>query len=131
MFTLKNRRLHEALDEFSDGDFSLAMKRAERDSEGKWFLVTFNLSEGILVQTYIRDYELQEVPRFKPMEWNSFPEIQPPIGAPMMVETYEGERVLWCGCALFNSRTWKTFDGKPIALEEGQKLRFKAWGVEQ
>ena len=90
-FRLKDKNLQVQLDALSDGDFSKRLHHANHD-DGMIF-VEFGEkleSPGFDLHRFnlaFFDDEVKEIHRYNPHGWNAFPEVEPPEGVLMRVES--------------------------------------------
>ena len=88
-YMLKDRQLQQKLDELTNGEFSKRLNAEPRDAYNS-FPVEFRLSPGISLHLYIMQFAIQPIPNYDPSGWNRFPEVTPPEGVWMRVETDVG-----------------------------------------
>lgn len=92
-YRLRDRKLQQKLDELSHGAFSEMLKTMGR------FLVekpatNIQLGESrFSVTLFKEDFEVE--PEYDPDDWNVFPDVTPPEGVLMRVETKGGRK--FCG----------------------------------
>ena len=102
-YRLKDQDLQHHLDAISDGEFSEALRSGiEFDKDG-FAVVPFGFSKhdnnkalitGKFTVTLCKD-EVYELADYDPNAWNYFPEVTPPEGVLMRVETKTGRN--FCG----------------------------------
>ena len=95
-YRLKDRELQRKLDEITKGEFS---KNLYKRDDNLFHSFSGNLLTTHLGKTnyYERKFgfwffpnEIEEVPQYDPTKWNRFPEVTPPEGVWMRVETDMG-----------------------------------------
>lgn len=96
-YRLKDSDLQHHLDAISDGAFSECLKVDLFFFEDGVTRINFGKKFGYASQfsVLILKDELEELPEYNPDDWNKFPEVTPPEGVLMRVET-EGVRK-FCG----------------------------------
>ena len=126
-FRLKDKNLQVQLDALSDGDFSKRLQHANHD-DGMIF-VEFGEkleSPGFDLHRFnlaFFDDEVEEIHRYNPHGWNSFPEVEPPEGVWMRCETdvnaieHKIRHV-----AKFDGREWRDYLSKQVVVH-----RFRPW----
>lgn len=76
--------------------------------------------------------DLKVVPEYDPNNWNMFPDVEPPTGVMMRVETFKGDHVTLRRCGFWDGRQWE-FPGcnhtKISYLVDGgdSNMRFRPW----
>lgn len=139
-YQLKDQELQKKLDEISDGDFSRALRRlVELDipvSEpiymafGDMQLCGFADGFGNLRRFSIcllKD-DLKIVKEYNPNDWNNYPDVTPPEGVLMRIETKVGRK--FCGYyhTFAEGGCWCYEDGTvcPEALSKSVE-RYRTW----
>lgn len=125
-YRLRDRKLQQKLDELSHGTFSEMLKTMGR------FLVekpatNIQLGESRFTVTLFKeDFEVE--PEYDPNDWNVFPDVTPPEGVLMRVETKGGRK--FCGYyhTFAEGGCWCYEDGTicPEAISESVK-RYRSW----
>lgn len=125
-YRLRDRKLQQKLDELSHGAFSEMLKTMGR------FLVekqatNIQLGESRFTVTLFKeDFEVE--PEYDPNDWNVFPDVTPPEGVLMRVETKGGRK--FCGYyhTFAEGGCWCYEDGTicPEAISESVK-RYRSW----
>lgn len=106
-YRLKDKELQKTLDEISNGGFSRSLNETLRrlgHDNGHRFLIDFceTVTEYGLSQRYSArfwGYEIEEAAEYNPNGWNNYPEVTPPTGVLMRVETKGGGRF----CAMYRN----------------------------
>lgn len=138
-YRLKDRELHQKLDDISSGDFSKQLQdEASRmfASDRKVGLVCFGPDARLRI-TLNRD-EIEDGPRCDPHKWNRWPDVTPPEGVPMRFELYsqeEGEDTpesrggdcVWRGCVTRDGNRLVSSELTYLAFDEGDTGRFRPW----
>nr|DAQ13875.1 MAG TPA: hypothetical protein [Caudoviricetes sp.] len=97
---LKDRELEKKLNEISEGDFSVELRKIKEIDVGVYIGFGATSEEGGFLNNdyyykkykmFIPSYELEEVPEYNPNAWNEFPKVKPPYNVMMRVETYTGQ----------------------------------------
>ena len=100
--------------------------RDEKD-ENKQVDVLFSTSNQLLGRLYFKRKMIEDVPEYDPNKWNEYPDVTPPEGILMRVETVCG-KCAYKKCAIFDEGTWKNErEGKPTGLLLGEVKRFRPW----
>lgn len=125
-YRLRDRKLQQKLDELSHGAFSEMLKTMGR------FLVekpatNIQLGESRFTVTLFKeDFEVE--PEYDPNDWNSYPDVTPPEGVLMRVETEGGKK--FCGYyhSFAEGGCWCYEDGTvcPEAISKSVK-RYRSW----
>lgn len=143
-YRLKDQELQKKLDEISDGEFSKNLHKFDENHFasywGKTIFFTINEDddgEELEESKHIREPqfgvwfnigEIEEVPEYDPNAWNSFPEVTPPEGVRMRVETEGGRK--FCGYyhTFAEGGCWCYEDGTvcPEAISKSVK-RYRTW----
>ncbi len=125
-YRLRDRKLQQKLDELSHGAFSEMLKTMGR------FLVekpatNIQLGESRFTVTLFKE-DLEIAPEYNPHDWNIFPDVTPPEGILMRVETKGGRK--FCGYyhTFAEGGCWCYEDGTicPEAISESVK-RYRSW----
>ena len=130
---LKDRKLHEKLDEATDCDFSRQLINAV---ESKSMKANFTIGESKFT-FHVREDDIEDVPVFDPMNWNGYPTVIPPKNVWMRVECERIDTILGIRikvvkirrCAKFvelkGRDEWVGTDGEPL---DGEYVkRFRLW----
>lgn len=143
-YRLKDQELQKKLDEISDGEFSKNLHKFDENHFasywGKTIFFTINEDddgEELEESEHIREPqfgvwfnigEIEEVPEYNPNEWNSYPDVTPPEGVLMRVETEGGRK--FCGYyhSFAEGGCWCYEDGTvcPEAISKSVK-RYRPW----
>lgn len=130
---LKDRKLHEKLDEATDCDFSRQLVNAV---ESKSMKADFTIGESKFT-FHVREDDIEDVPAFDPMNWNDYPAVIPPKNVWMRVECERIDTILGIRikvvkirrCAKFvefkGRDEWVGTDGEP--LDDDYVKRFRLW----
>ena len=131
-YRLKDQELQKKLDDLSDGDFSRQLNEESLDGCSPDF--TFRVRFGGQVGTcfrYSAVFRVDEImiqEGYDPNAWNKFPEVTPPDGVLMRVETGGGRK--FCGYYHFFAEggCWCYEDGTvcPEAISKSVK-RYRPW----
>lgn len=73
------------------------------------------------IDFYLHEYE--ELKEYNPNDWNSYPEVTPPDGVLMRVETEDDVKI--CGYLDYLDNCWHYSDGTPFDIENVK--RFRPW----
>lgn len=142
-YRLKNQELQKQLDEISDGDFSLQLEEHLQDIKCNGitdadYRVFFGELSGRaeMVNRFsmlLYEHEVEQIKEYDPNDWNDYPEVTPPEGVWMRVETENVttgkiNRV----CAMLRDGNWHTSElGRAIDLVEFAAAlkvkRFRPW----
>ena len=96
-YRLKDQEFQKRLDELTNGDFT---KKLESEARKKFV----DILNQYVVQVYFGDFdiftnrfsvvfrldEVEEIPEYDPNSWNPYPDVAPPEGVWMRVETANG-----------------------------------------
>lgn len=118
-YRLKDAALQKKLDELSKGAFSelIATSGGVFAREDKSLL---KLGNGrFIVVLHKEDFEAV----YNPDDWNNYPEVTPPDGVLMRVETEDDVKV--CGYFDYLDGCWHYSDGTPFDIENVK--RFRPW----
>lgn len=125
-YRLRDRKLQQKLDELSNGAFSEMLK-----TMGKFLAKkpanNVQLGESRFTVTLFKeDFEIAS--EYDPNDWNSYPDVTPPEGVLMRVETKGGRK--FCGYyhTFAEGGCWCYEDGTvcPEAISESVK-RYRSW----
>lgn len=130
-FKLKNQTQQAEIEEkFPEFDKHLQKQcQKQMDDETDFVLITFKPSENSRVVIAIPKEEVLVTPEYNPDAWNDFPEVTPPEGILMRVETKTGGRF----CATVKDGRWivdtqiKDPEGGMILAEIDDVKRFRPW----
>ena len=137
-YRLKDRELQRKLDEISEGDFSRALKdeRFEfvqrQGSDGRFVRVRFGnryVGTEWFLRIYVadfREWEFEKAELYDPNSWNRFPEVTPPEGVWMRVETDMGFGFK----ARYQFGDWLDNRNDIIGAKDGidgSSIRFRPW----
>ena len=140
-YRLKDAELQKKLDEISDGDFSRQIESRLQNIRGRGTTdADYRLFFGELPGRYeivnrfsmlLYEHEIEVFEEYNPNDWNSYPEVTPPEGVLMRVETEGGDKFRgyfhtfpdgvgrWC-CVCFTPRH--------MPLHETEKVkRYRLW----
>lgn len=143
-YRLKDQELQKKLDEISDGEFSKSLHKFDENHFasywGKTIFFTINEDddgEELEESEHIREPqfgvwfnigEIEEVPEYDPNAWNSYPDVTPPEGVLMRIETKGGRK--FCGYyhTFAEGGCWCYEDGTvcPEAISKSVK-RYRTW----
>lgn len=143
-YRLKDQELQKKLDEISDGEFSKNLHKFDENHFasywGKTIFFTINEDddgEELEESKHIREPqfgvwfnigEIEEVPEYNPNNWNNYPDVTPPEGVLMRVETTTGSK--FCGYyhTFAEGGCWCYEDGTvcPEALSKSVE-RYRPW----
>ena len=129
-YRLKDRELQRKLDEISNGDFSLKLQEKPESPLSPDFVeVGFSREKGKVVRCFTATFrfdDIEEVPEYDPTKWNRFPEVTPPEGVWMRVETDMGFGFK----ARFQFGDWLDSRNDIIGEKDGidgSSIRFRPW----
>lgn len=138
MYRLKNKKLQEQLNKLSGGEFGKAISEGGRllyDDSGYLRKVEFGpyVGRSVLTRRFALVFEtsdIEEVPEYKPQEWNDFEKVIPPENELMRCEWIDEEGDLLRGCAkyLFDQEGngwWIVSDEVGTMLKK--VIRFRRW----
>jgi hypothetical protein len=140
-YRLKDQELQRHLDAISDGDFSRQIEGNLQNIKGRGTTdADYRLFFGELPGRYeivnrfsilLYEHEIEVFEEYDPNDWNNFPEVTPPDGVLMRVETVGGDTFRgyfhtfpdgvgrWC-CVCFTPRH--------MPLHETEKVkRYRPW----
>lgn len=84
--------------------------------------------KGILGKLVFDEFELEDIPEYNPHEWNNYPEVTPPEGVPMRVESkkFQNSKIVFTReCAIFRNGEWTHPEiGYPMVRKS---CRFRPW----
>lgn len=143
-YRLKDQELQKKLDEISDGEFSKNLHKFDENHFasywGKTIFFTINEDddgEELEESKHIREPqfgvwfnigEIEEVPEYNPNNWNNYPDVTPPEGVLMRVETTTSSK--FCGYyhTFAEGGCWCYEDGTvcPEALSKSVE-RYRPW----
>lgn len=99
-YRLKDQELQKKLDEITDGDFSECLEKGAVDQFCRVGSIGVtcgrfgcNGHPRLKIDFYLHEYE--ELKEYNPNDWNSYPDVTPPEGVLMRVETTTGSK--FCG----------------------------------
>lgn len=125
-YRLRDRKLQQKLDELSHGAFSEMLKTMGRFLVGKP-ATNIQLGESRFTVTLFKE-DLEIASEYNPHDWNIFPDVTPPEGVLMRVETKGGRK--FCGYyhTFAEGGCWCYEDGTicPEAISESVK-RYRSW----
>lgn len=134
-YRLKDQELQKHLDAISGGDFSIRFNKFRPISIQKdtaiYFVFGSMQREGFAdgfgnfrrFQICLLGDELEAQPEYNPDDWNNFPEVTPPDGVLMRVETEDDVKI--CGYLDYLDNCWHYSDGTPFDIENVK--RFRPW----
>ena len=129
-YRLKDRELQKKLDEISNGDFSLKLQERPESSLSPNFVeVGFSREKGKIVRCFTATFrldEIEEVLDYNPNKWNVYPDVTPPEGVWMRVETDMGFGFK----ARFQFGDWLDNRNDIIGAKDGidgSSIRFRPW----
>ena len=147
-YRLKNKELHRKLDEFSDGAFSKNLHPFDDEHfSAGWgkpiFIAGYSVDENANEKNeeqelkrflfpqfgcFFNNNEVEEVPEYDPHAWNNYPDVTPPEGVLMRIETKGGRK--FCGYyhTFAEGGCWCYEDGTvcPEAISKSVG-RFRPW----
>lgn len=137
-YRLKDSALQKHLDAISNGDFSHRLQNELQDIRGIGttdadYRIFFGFMSGRaeLVNRFsmlLYEHEIEAIPEYNPNDWNNFPEVTPPDGVLMRVETGGGRK--FCGYyhTFAEGGCWCYEDGTvcPEAISKSVK-RYRTW----
>lgn len=139
-YRLKNRMMQAQLDRLSNGDFSRRLD--EWDGVRTEELVTIQFGEPTGNGNFPRKFEvsfrtdsIEEVPPYRPDQWNEWPLVTPPekvlLRAEILTERFDqngpepkGGRPRYRGCAKWIGY-WDFFGDAHVSMNE--TVRFRPW----
>lgn len=99
-YRLKDQELQKKLDEITDGDFSECLEKGAVDQFCRVGSIGVtcgrfgcNGHPRLKIDFYLHEYE--ELKEYNPNDWNSYPDVTPPEGVLMRVETTTSSK--FCG----------------------------------
>lgn len=137
-YRLKDQDLQRHLDAISHGEFSRCLQTELQDIRGRGttdadYRVFFGFMSGRaeLVNRFsmlLYEHEIEATPEYNPDDWNAYPEVTPPEGVLMRVETEGGRK--FCGYyhTFAEGGCWCYEDGTvcPEALSKSVE-RYRPW----
>ena len=132
-YRLKDQELQKKLDELSDGDFSKRLESGlvSKEYPAEIYCVSCDLYAGTKrgrIEIRLTGCEIETVQKYDPKAWNSYPEVTPPEGVLMRVETEGGKK--FCGFyhTFVEGGCWCYEDGTvcPEAISKSVK-RYRTW----
>lgn len=139
-YRLKNRMIQAQLDRLSNGDFSRRLDEWNGDRSEE--LVNFSFGEETGHASFPRNYgfailtaDIEEVPPYRPDQWNEWPLVTPPekvlLRAEILTERYDqngpepkGGLPRYRGCAKWIGY-WDFFGDAHVSMNE--TVRFRPW----
>lgn len=132
-YRLKDQELQKKLDEITDGDFSECLEKGAVDQFCRVGSIGVtcgrfgcNGHPRLKIDFYLHEYE--ELKEYNPNDWNSYPDVTPPEGVLMRVETEGGRK--FCGYyhTFAEGGCWCYEDGTvcPEAISKSVK-RYRSW----
>lgn len=132
-YRLKDQELQKKLDEITDGDFSECLEKGAVDQFCRVGSIGVtcgrfgcNGHPRLKIDFYLHEYE--ELKEYNPNDWNSYPDVTPPEGVLMRVETTTGSK--FCGYyhTFAEGGCWCYQDGTvcPEAISKSVK-RYRTW----
>lgn len=125
-YRLRDRKLQQKLDELSHGAFSEMLKTMGRFLAQKP-ATNIKLGESRFTITLFKE-DFVIAPEYDPNDWNNFPEVTPPEGVLMRVETEGGRK--FCGYyhTFAEGGCWCYEDGTvcPEAISKSVE-RYRPW----
>ena len=137
-YRLKDAALQKKLDEISDGDFSRQIEGNLQNIKSRGTTnADYRLFFGELSGRYeivnrfsmlLYEHEIEVFEEYNPNDWNNFPEVTPPDGVLMRVETEGGRK--FCGYyhTFAEGGCWCYEDGTvcPEAISKSVE-RYRPW----
>lgn len=135
---LKDRALEKKLNELSDGEFS---ENLCKQNSGH-FISCFGDHLCFAIQNecvnkafwqyrfavFFSADEVEEVPEYKPDDWNEFPTVDPPLDVLMRVELSNGMKYGAIFKRFGNEYSWCYSDGRPMYESFTESVtRFRPW----
>ena len=124
-YRLKDRELQAKLDDLTNGEFSASLKGNIEPTD---YYRRFNVDGIGVISVMLNSSCLEERFDYDPRSWNPFPEVTPPEGVLMRVETTTGSK--FCGYyhTFAEGGCWCYEDGTvcPEAISKSVK-RFRPW----
>lgn len=133
-YRLRDRKLQQKLDEITNGGFSekLEYGLVSKEYPAEIYCVSCDLYAGTKrgrIAIRLTGCEIETVQKYDPNAWNSYPEVAPPEGVLMRVETRGGRK--FCGYyhTFAEGGCWCYEDGTvcPEAISKSVK-RYRTWG---
>ena len=132
-YRLKDQELQKKLDEITDGDFSECLEKGAVDQFCRVGSIGVtcgrfgcNGHPRLKIDFYLHEYE--ELKEYNPNDWNSYPDVTPPEGVLMRIETEGGRK--FCGYyhTFAEGGCWCYEDGTvcPEAISKSVK-RYRSW----
>lgn len=137
-YRLKDSALQKHLYAISNGDFSHRLQNELQDIRGNGttdvdYRIFFGFMSGRaeLVNRFsmlLYEHEVEEIPAYNPNDWNSYPDVTPPEGVLMRIETEGGRK--FCGYyhTFAEGGCWCYEDGTvcPESISKSVK-RYRTW----
>lgn len=138
IYRLKDSALQKHLDAISNGDFSHRLQNELQDIRGNGttdadYRIFFGFMSGRaeLVNRFsmlLYDHEIEAIQEYTPKDWNNYPDVTPPEGVLMRVETGGGRK--FCGYyhTFAEGGCWCYEDGTvcPEAISKSVE-RYRPW----
>lgn len=118
-YRLKDQELQKKLDEISGGGFTEALRSVKKPS----CLVFQARNGGPAMSIMLMDQDIELFWEYNPDDWNNYPEVTPPEGVLMRVETEDDFKI--CGYFDYLDNCWHYSDGTPFDIENVK--RFRPW----
>ena len=120
---LKDRELERKLNKFSDGEFSRILNEHTGPNDSDCIVLELGKNNNIELSVYIRPEAIEEIPDYNPKGWNNYPEVTPPEGILMRVETDR-----FRDCAIFKDGYWHSeLFGEPNGRLQAEVECFRPW----
>lgn len=123
---LKDRKLENALDYFTKGQFSKKLNQT---------LVLRSIYEDVFtspsnfnLEIDIAPDDVEELPEYNPGNWNEYPKVMPPERVMMRVEYKDGRGTkAYFSINSEGEACWYTATGLPFFTADGDPVRFRPW----
>lgn len=128
-YFLKDRLLQSKLDNLSNGEFSKWLsEQFDITMIGDCIVFELMKDAAIELSVFVRPEAVEVIPEYTPDDWNSYPDVTPPEGVLMRVETRGGRK--FCGFyhTFAEGGCWCYEDGTvcPEAISKSVK-RYRTW----
>lgn len=128
-YFLKDRLLQSKLDNLSNGEFSKWLsEQFDITMIGDCIVFELMKDAAIELSVFVRPEAVEVIPEYTPDDWNSYPDVTPPEGVLMRVETEGGRK--FCGYyhTFAEGGSWCYEDGTvcPEVISKSVK-RFRPW----
>lgn len=132
-YRLKDQELQKKLDEITDGDFSECLEKGAVDQFCRVGSIGVtcgrfgcNGHPRLKIDFYLHEYE--ELKEYNPNDWNSYPDVTPPEGVLMRVETTTGSKFCGYHHTFAEGGCWCYQDGTVCSEATSKSVeRYRPW----